>query len=99
LAGGSAALDDSTRSDSWYQRSIATDAGSSRLNVIRLPNSRLSSSEQADIQQLTCQQQASRVAPTWSVMVKAGSRVIAYAGIVYRTIQVGGSLVAVGGLT
>ncbi|MDQ3809049.1 MAG: GNAT family N-acetyltransferase [Chloroflexota bacterium] len=93
----------------WYQHALASEAAQSKINVLRVPVAHLSAGERADMDILTCRSGsesdhaplalAESSSAKWSVMVKAGERVVAHTGIVYRVIFVGDLRVAVGGIT
>ncbi len=93
----------------WYQHALASEAAPSKINVLHVPTAHLSARERAEVDVLTCHSGpasdrkpsalAERHPAMWSVMVKAGQRVVAHTRIVYRVIQVGDLCVPVGGIT
>lgn len=99
----------------WYQRALAAESVTSRMNVLRLAVSNLSPREREETHVLTrhrlpgvdgknqsahpAADERVWAASTWSVMVKADQRVVTHAGILYRVIQVGDLRVPVGGIS
>jgi GNAT superfamily N-acetyltransferase len=97
-----------------YQRTLAADSVTARVNVLQLAVANLSPEERRQTQAFTrhtLERNVGRVrplalpadsyswtAPTWSALVKADLRVVAHAGIVYRVIQIGDLRVPVGGI-
>jgi GNAT superfamily N-acetyltransferase len=80
----------------WYQQALTTNGVTAGPTIVQLAETNLSPGERAE---LTAFASPARVAPTWSVMVKADQQVVTHAGVLYRVIQVGDTRVPVGALT
>jgi GNAT superfamily N-acetyltransferase len=82
----------------WFQRARRAEQHI-RPRVVHLPADRLSVAERSDIAVLRGGRAPTQTPPTWSVMVKAGSHVVAHADIGYRVIQIGQARMPVGAIS